>query len=1040
MEKIHRLPTAVWHLLLITLLGLPLVTPLLRWTAVPCTHDGHLHYHRIAAMRHAWENGLYFTRWLPDLAFGYGYPFFVYREPLPLYLGLFPHLLGLSLPAASNLIYIFAILASGWFTYLWVRDILGARAAFVSAVAYMAAPYVLIDALVRGNLPESLALPLFPLLLWSGRRWLLSGTVKTFSLSVLGLVFLSLSHNISLLLFTPTLLLYLLVIGWLHRLDWRVAGQRLLLLFGFGLGITIFYTGGALLELDEVTITQSTTTRNNDFRFNFTAIDEIFAPVSPEDPLLVNPPLPFRLGWVPTMLAALGLITFAWNRERQKRGHIVLMGMATAVFLFMSHDISRAIWETLPLIDFVQFPWRFVGRAALPVAFLAGAPFAALPAAGPGRQALRAALVVAVALLLLEALPMLYPTLCAEASFPPIGDVHTYEQNSGLVGVDPEGSYFPNTVKQRPDGSPLLADYQAERTPQRFDRAALPAGAVVDEIQYGRNAATVRLNTPVPFMARYLTFAFPGWFVTIDGHATPIIPSDPQGLITFPVPSGEHTLTIGWRSTPLRTLLLGLSIMALAAATAVAVVLAIKQSRPTPGASSPVPRASLAAPDFAALLLLAAAVLAFKGLIVDNSETPLRRSAAPAVTHPITLQAAELQLAGFNLSRDAVAAGETFDINLAWTAVAAPVANYQSNIWLAGPEGLIWSDKNTERPRLYEDAPRTRFWLPGQWGWDSREVQVYSGTPPGIYNIVLTLFDRETLRPLTLVDPERGNVRGPAAVIGRIEVLRPATPPTFDPQFPLQETAVLGLKLLGYNQDRAETAPGEQLLMTFFWEKGSNSAAGDTFVLQLLDDQEEVVHRWQLPFGRADYLPAEWQAGERVRGQHLLRLPAGLDSGVYQFALENMVLLSEIAIHAPQRLFEQPEVETAVHTTFYNDEAIPQATLVGYTLQSSASNLQSTLSLSLVWQAQREMTTSYHVFVHAVSADGQIIAQSDGQPVAWSRPTTGWVPGEYVIDLHQLVLPGTEEPLALHIGLYDADTNQRLRTETAEFVTLSLQE
>jgi hypothetical protein len=58
MHTLRRLPESVWHLLIVSLWGLPLVTPLLRWTAVPCTHDGHLHYHRIAAMRHAWEYGL----------------------------------------------------------------------------------------------------------------------------------------------------------------------------------------------------------------------------------------------------------------------------------------------------------------------------------------------------------------------------------------------------------------------------------------------------------------------------------------------------------------------------------------------------------------------------------------------------------------------------------------------------------------------------------------------------------------------------------------------------------------------------------------------------------------------------------------------------------------------------------------------------------------------------------------------------------------------------------------------------------------------
>ena len=227
MSNFRQRVTSWWPFLLLTAWGFPLITPLLSWTAVPCTHDGHLHYHRVAAMRYAWENGLFFTRWLPDLAFGYGYPFFVYREPLPLYAVLWPHLLGLSLPAATNLFYIITILACGWFMFLWVRDILGSWAGLVAGMAYMAAPYVLVDALIRGNSPESAALPLFPLLLWAGRRWLLAGRAKWFGTAVFGLILLGFSHNISMLIFTATLGIYLLALAWLHRLNWRIWLARL---------------------------------------------------------------------------------------------------------------------------------------------------------------------------------------------------------------------------------------------------------------------------------------------------------------------------------------------------------------------------------------------------------------------------------------------------------------------------------------------------------------------------------------------------------------------------------------------------------------------------------------------------------------------------------------------------------------------------------------------------------------------------------------------------------------------------------------------
>jgi uncharacterized membrane protein len=310
-------PLKSW--LIITLFGLPLITPFFRTMSSACTHDGHLHYHRIAAIYHAWQNGLILSRWLPDLAFGYGYPFFNYREPAPLYMTLIPHALGLPLPAAVNLFYAICIMAAGWFMYLWVRDIFGRLPAVVAAVAYMASPYILIDAIIRGNQPESLALPLFPLLLWAGRRFVLGGSAVPFLISVFGLLFLALSHNISLLLFTPILFIYLALITWLNQVDLKTAAIRISLIFVLGLGLTAFYVGPALLELDQITISQSVTTRNNDFRFNFATLDEIFAPVHSADPSLLNRPLLIRLGWVPTLLAVVGVGRYFLTHRRKKR-------------------------------------------------------------------------------------------------------------------------------------------------------------------------------------------------------------------------------------------------------------------------------------------------------------------------------------------------------------------------------------------------------------------------------------------------------------------------------------------------------------------------------------------------------------------------------------------------------------------------------------------------------------------------------------------------------------------------------------------------
>ncbi len=1058
----RRLNTAYW--LLITLLGLPLITPLLRWTAVACTHDGHLHYHRVAAMAHAWGNGIYVTRWLPDLAFGYGYPFFVYREAAPLYAVLLPHLAGLPLPAASNLFYALTILASGIFMALWARDLFGPRAAVVSAVAYMAAPYVLIDALVRGNAPESLALPLLPFLLWAGRRWVLFGSRRAFVIGALGLALLSFSHNISTFIFAPTLAVYLIAVAWFsgaRGLDdsparTRAALLRAALLLALGLGLAFFYTGGAVLEMDEVTLEMSTTTRNNDWRYNFASVVEILSPIAPEDPTLLNPPLRLRLGWVPLLLAALGATGLVWlrgadGRAREQRLHIWLMLAGVAVYLFMALPVSRPVWEALPLIDFVQFPWRFVGRAALPVAFLAGIPFYSderrAPSTDSSFVARRSSLVLlAIALLILEAIPNLYPRLCQEEPFPTILTVHAYERATGLVGVDPEGSYFPRAVQERPTGSPLEADFAAGRTPQRFDATTLPAGATLRDVVYTCHGVSLTVATPQPFTARYLSFDFPGWSARVDGAPVPIAAEDPTGLITFAVPAGEHAVEVRWGATPLRLGLVSLSVLSLLGVVVVAgggwqIARGGWRKRPTTDAHRPAASGQQTPPflpqrQLLALALLAVALLGAK-LLFDRVETPLRRVGAPPVAATGGLAGGELRFDGFNLSRATVEAGGTFDIDLAWTTLAPPGLDYQSDVWLVGPDGLIGSVKGTERPRVFEDAPPTRQWLPGEWAWDSREVRVLSGAPPGEYDIVLTLFDKATLQPVTLTTTT-GAAVGPTAVIGRMTVTNPAAPPDFTPQYPLAASVAPGLALLGYNQDRATAVPGERVLLTLFWEC-ANPVTCDRFPVRLVDDTGQTAQTWQLPVIREGFAADEWPAHGRLRGQYQLQLPAGLPSGAYRFVVGEGVALEPIQVTAPERQFAPPSLSVEVNAPFATADGQLVATLIGLASPPCSPVPLLPCAIPLLWRAEAETPTDYRVFVHLVDATGAIVAQSDAAPAGWTRPTTGWLPGEYISDTHTLTLPDTlpPGPFALRVGLYDPDTGTRLLSGAADFVVIA---
>jgi hypothetical protein len=327
--------------------------------------------------------------------------------------------------------------------------------------------------------------------------------------------------------------------------------RRAALAIVLALALTVFFWLPAVAEgnLAQVYLTHSA--RGNDYHYNFSSLAEILGGPGSSDPLLLNPPLRIILGWPQIGLALLGLFALRRSSSRDQRAHVIAAVIALIGFLFMALPISLPLWDNLPLIRFVQFPWRFIGRAILPAALLAGA--AAHTFWKPQRLTHQAGFAAMGLVALLLAAPQLYPRVCSGKTNLDISNVFAYEHQTGHIGVDPLGAYLPVSVKVRPTGSPLEALYASGQPIRRFDRSTLPGGAQISSESYGPNRTSIDLQTPTAFRATYDSFDFPGWQVSIDGQAAAIVPSDPNGLITFDVPAGQHHLEIFFGSTPVRT-------------------------------------------------------------------------------------------------------------------------------------------------------------------------------------------------------------------------------------------------------------------------------------------------------------------------------------------------------------------------------------------------------------------------------------------------------------------------------------------------------
>jgi hypothetical protein len=1021
-------------LAVVLVLSLIAIAPLLRADA-PCTHDGGPHYFRVVALRHALENGIVFTRFPPDLAFGYGYPFFNYRAALPYYMILAPHLLGVPLPISSNLIYALSIVGAALAAYLLAKDLFGPMAGLVGAIAYAYAPYQLLDALVRGNIPESVALALFPFILWAFRRLALTGQRRWFLLSILSLTTLCLSHNISTMLFTPFLVAYLFVL-WLvyrRRSYWIRAGVALAL----AVGLAAFFLIPAFMEKGYVHLHMSHSTRNNDFHYNFVRLSELLAPPTPVDTSLLNPPVPVHLGLAQTILASIGCVLgWRFHRDHEQRATILFLAPAAAAMVWMIIPSSLWVWEHVSVLRFVQFPWRLAGRAILPLALLGAA---CMPPISSGRKPRRfgaiipsAIPIVLTALLILSAIPSTYPLsgYCPQESYPTIDDLFAYEHRTGRVGLAATGSFFPIDVQQRPTGSPLEAQYAAGERVRRFDETSLPQGAALIEAEYGPNRARITVETPAPFQARYLAFYFPGWRATVDGKRVDIVPTKPEGLISFEVPAGRHTLALHFGETPLRLAVDIISLLSLAMLATIAVLYPktsnAKSRMSTPGPDLPFAICHLP------FVLLALLLLVAKLTIIDHVDTFFRRpglqsdGTLPGIEHPLNQRYADgMLLLGYRQDRDTLPGDGVLRVDLYLSAYAQPGARYQTVLHLVGPDGAHWSQPDSFRPRGYTSPPYTTIWSSEVYALDSHEIEPLPGAPPGTYDVVLTVFDRDTLAPLSPLN-DKGQPLAPTRTLGTVKLTRPHRPARL-PDDGALDLSMGVFTLLSAEFDRVEAAPGDPVLIVTHWRADQQPAEDITMRLTLLAPDDSPAAEYDLPLGASFFATSHWQTGDVWRGQSIVRLPADLNDGEHTWTIRlpdaAAHTLAQLNIAAPDRIFDPPAVSNTLSAAL-GDEA----TLAGFDVSPVSPRPGDTLTVTLVWQARTTSTSSYHVFLHLLGPQGQMVSQSDGIPAGWSRPTTGWVAGEYIIDEHTLAIPpdGPVGAYTLVTGLYDPGSGTRL--------------
>jgi|SRR5579883_684040 len=564
------IPQAVRVPALLFLLALPVMVSLVS-SKLPEGHDATEYLPRMVEFHENIRGGILFPRWAPDLSRGAGQPLFLYNPPMFYYLAEFWHLLGFDFVRSMNLACIVIVLASGAGMFLLGKLYFGERGGWLAAAAYLYAPYFAVNLYVRTAWAEFAAFPFFAFALFAFGAYAKTGARKYLAAGAAAYAGILASHNAAALLFTPVLLGFIALTAWMARSWFILRAQALAFALGLALAAFIWIPGVAMNQLVHLeTLMQGRSQYTNHFVFLHQLIDSPwgYGFSLPGD----ADGMSFSLGWGHLVIAAAAAILILKSPKERDRAWVWYFAGAAAILSMMMLQDVEPVWDHVRLLQFIAFPWRLLGPAAVALAALIAAFAAGLPSL---EKWSRPAFIAAMALLIVPNLAHFQP-----GHYRDIDQQFWSPQQIAERGIEVTSfsEYRPKAMETIPPFNPrpgvvvsgLGAIQQTGKSPESW------SGVVT-----AQSPVTVQLSLAW----------FPAWNVLVDGKPVVSRPAENIGLIRFDVPPGEHRVFVRWGRT--RAMWIGDIASLLALCVLVAAAVPSRKPEPAPKQSfepAPVPK------------------------------------------------------------------------------------------------------------------------------------------------------------------------------------------------------------------------------------------------------------------------------------------------------------------------------------------------------------------------------------------------------------------------------------------------------------------